>query len=222
MASFGKKCNLPPHGSFLVFFKNCLIRFAGLAFLALLSIPAPAADATAPHNGSNDKGMFLVATEQLAHSSFRETVILVTHLSERGATGLAINRPSEFHVDEIFPEVEQLRRFHDDVYLGGPVRTNSVFVLMRTKRPHANMYRIAKDLYFSAGTSALTHGLENLSNDERTRAFVGYAGWAPGQLEHEIHRGDWLVVHADPDIVFDQDYRTLWKKLLKSWSGQWI
>lgn len=168
------------------------------------------------------KGIFLVATEKLAQTSFKETVILITHFSAKGATGLAINRPSEFQINEIFPEEDKLRRNREEVYLGGPVRTNNVFVLMRTKRPHANMYKIANDLYFSAGLSALTHGLENMNEDEYARAYVGYSGWAPGQLEYEIHRGDWLVVHADTDIVFDQDHRAVWKKLLKSWSGQWI
>ena len=220
-------CNLPPRATSTNCILNCIQQHSLVATVALLVItlfglPAAVADDSEQFKRSADKGMFLVATDQLAHSSFKETVILITHLSERGATGLAINRPSEFKLNEIFPEVEQLRQHHDEVYLGGPVRTNSVFVLMRTKRPHANMYRIAKDLYFSAGVNALTHGLENLTGDEHTRAYVGYTGWAPGQLEHEIHRGDWLVIHADPDIVFDQDYRSVWKKLLKSWSGQWI
>lgn len=168
------------------------------------------------------KGIFLVATEKLAQSSFKETVILITHFSAKGATGLAVNRPSEFQINEIFPEEEKLRRNREEVYLGGPVRTNNVFVLMRTKRPHANMYKIANDLYFTAGLSALTHGLENIGKDEHARAYVGYSGWAPGQLEREIHRGDWLVVHADTNIIFEQDHHAMWKKLLKSWSGQWI
>jgi putative transcriptional regulator len=193
--------------------------------LTLLSLPAAVTASNdadkSEHEHKSNQGLFLVATEQLAHSSFKETVILITHHSERGATGLAINRPSEFHLNEIFPEEEKLRHHSDDVFLGGPVRTNSVFVLMRTNRPHANMYRIAKDLYFSAGITALTHGLENIAIGEHARAYVGYAGWAPGQLDLEIRRGDWIVVHADPDIVFDQDYRSIWKKLLKSWSGQW-
>lgn len=209
---------LPCHGMAVV----TVAVIAWIMVLASLSLPAAAADAPNQLSHSADKGIFLVATDQLAHSSFKETVILITHHSERGATGLAINRPSEFHLNEIFPEEEKIRRYKDEVYLGGPVRANSVFVLMRTKRPHANMYKIAKDLYFSAGVTALAHGLENLSGEEHARAYVGYSGWAPGQLEYEIHRGDWIVVHADPDIVFDQDYRTLWKKLRKSWSGQWI
>ncbi|WP_455209760.1 YqgE/AlgH family protein [Kaarinaea lacus] len=194
------------------------------AMLVCVNVGVAAEPDNVPKNPGHsiNKGIFLVATEQLAHSSFKETVILITHHSERGATGLAINRPSEYQLNEVFPEEEKFRLHREEVFLGGPVHTNSVFVLMRTKRPHANMYNIAKDLYFSAGVNALVHGLDNISSGEHARAYVGYSGWAPGQLEHEIHRGDWIVVHADPDIVFDQDHRSIWKKLLKSWSGQWI
>ena len=198
------------------------IILAGALFLLSVSATTAEDEPSKQPKLAANKGIFLVATEQLAQSSFKETVILITHHSERGATGIAINRPSEYQLNEIFPEVEKLRHHKEEVFLGGPVRTNSVFVLMRTKRPHANMYQIAKNLYFSAGVNALAHGLENIGSDENARAYVGYAGWAPGQLEHEIHRGDWIVVHADPDIVFDQDHRSIWRKLLKSWSGQWI
>jgi len=217
MALFKSRPNSAVHDGWRTFYFPVLV----VAF-TLLVLSCAAADQKPEINHSAKKGIFLVATEQLAHSSFAETVILITHHSERGATGLAINRPSEYRLNEVFPEEKKFRHHKEEVFLGGPVRANSVFVLMRTKRPHANMYNIAKDLYFTAGVSALVHGLENISSDERARAYVGYSGWAPGQLEHEIHRGDWLVVHADPDIVFDQDHRTLWKKLLKSWSGQWI
>ena len=214
-------CKSPSNVAGVKKLPHCVLRFALLGIVAALSLPA-AADGPNQLKGATDQGIFLVATDQLAHSSFKETVILITHHSEKGATGLAINRPSEYRLNEIFPEEKELRQHRDEVYLGGPVHTTSVFVLMRTKRPHANMYKIAKDLYFSAGINALTHGLENLTGDEHARAYVGYTGWAPGQLEHEIHRGDWIIVHADPNIVFDQDHRSIWRKLRKSWSGQWI
>ncbi len=32
---------------------------------------------------------------------------------------------------------------------------------------------------------------------------LGYAGWAPGQLEDEISRNGWLTVQADIDLIFD-------------------
>jgi putative transcriptional regulator len=32
---------------------------------------------------------------------------------------------------------------------------------------------------------------------------LGYAGWAPGQLEHELAQNAWLTVPARADILFD-------------------
>jgi putative transcriptional regulator len=169
-----------------------------------------------------DKGVFLVATEQLAQSSFRKTVILLTHYSEQGATGLAINRPSDVPLNEAFPDIKAFRHYSGAVFLGGPVQTNAVFALMRTDKPQEGMYRIADDLYFSAGVDALATGLEDTKSELTTRAYAGYSGWAPGQLDAEINRGDWLVVHADVEIIFKQHHEDIWEELFQAWSGQWI
>ena len=32
---------------------------------------------------------------------------------------------------------------------------------------------------------------------------LGYAGWAPGQLEDEIKKNGWLTVQADLDLIFN-------------------
>jgi putative transcriptional regulator len=32
---------------------------------------------------------------------------------------------------------------------------------------------------------------------------LGYAGWAPGQLEDEIQKNGWLTVNANLDLIFD-------------------
>ena len=58
--------------------------------------------------------------------------------------------------------------------------------------------------------------------DEFTRAYAGYAGWYAGQLQEEIKRGDWIIVETDTSIVFEDDLDTLWQRLRKKWSGDWI
>jgi len=189
---------------------------------AILNPNAFAAESDDKSPASPETGIFLVATEQLENTSFAQTVILITHNSEKGAAGLAINRPSQYHLNELFPKQSELRRHADEVFLGGPVQADSIFVLMRTRRPHKGMYQVAKDLYFAAGLDALSHGLKNLGDKEIVRAYVGFSGWAPGQLDQEIERGDWLVVHANTDIIFDQDNGSVWQRLYKTWTGQWI
>ena len=49
----------------------------------------------------------------------------------------------------------------------------------------------------------------------RLRSYIGYAGWAPGQLENELQREDWHVIPGNPDMVFSERPDTVWEKLIK-------
>jgi len=168
------------------------------------------------------KGRFLVATDNLVNTSFKETVILMTHFSARGATGIAINRPANIQLDEAFPGIKSIQGYRETLFLGGPVKTDAIFVLMKTKRPHNYMRQITNGIYFAAGLGAITHGLPKLNKDESVRAYAGYAGWTAGQLQTEIKRGDWLIVEANPKIVFEENTDSLWSRLHQTWSGNWI
>lgn len=163
------------------------------------------------------QGRFLVATEQLDGTSFQQAVILITHHSERGATGLAINRPTDIPLKQLFPRIPQLRQRTDSLYLGGPVSTNAIFVLLHTEHPQQGMHLIADNIYFSTAQNAFRYPLGS-----RSRTYAGYTGWASGQLQYEIDRGDWLLIQTQPEIIFDEDPGGLWKRLIKGWSGQWL
>jgi putative transcriptional regulator len=173
--------------------------------------------ASTSHADSDDDGIFLVATEQLHGTPFQEAVILITHNSERGATGLTINRPSDIPLREVFPHQPRFATQNDLLYLGGPVSTNAIFVLTRTTQPERGMHRIANDVYFATGKIALRRAITGPA-----RTYAGYAGWAPNQLQREIDNGDWLVVHTNPAIVFDSEPAALWARMMKHWSGRWI
>jgi putative transcriptional regulator len=43
---------------------------------------------------------------------------------------------------------------------------------------------------------------------------LGYAGWAPGQLDAEMQANGWLSVSADSDLVFDDDFDAKWQRAL--------
>ncbi|KPJ94444.1 MAG: hypothetical protein AMJ55_06395, partial [Gammaproteobacteria bacterium SG8_15] len=107
-----------------------------------------------------------------------------------GASGIAINRPANIPLNEAFPTIKELKDVNQSLYLGGPVKTNGIFVLMKTKRPHAGMKQIIDNIYFTVGLDAVIHSLPKAIEGEVTRAYAGYAGWSPGQLQAEIKRGD--------------------------------
>jgi putative transcriptional regulator len=166
-------------------------------------------------------GVFIVATGKLATSMFAESVILITHYESGGTMGLAVNRPSEIPLSKAFPDIERLQGESDALFLGGPVSPRAVFALLRSDQPQAGMERVAEGIYFSRGLDPM---LEDPSRDlsgDSTRVFAGYTGWAPGQLEAEIERGDWIVAWENPAVAFTRDVKKLWRKLLESWSGRW-
>jgi len=43
---------------------------------------------------------------------------------------------------------------------------------------------------------------------------IGYAGWAPGQLEEEVKNKSWFFIPADNDIVFDKQAKTKWQRAM--------
>jgi putative transcriptional regulator len=48
----------------------------------------------------------------------------------------------------------------------------------------------------------------------RSLLALGYAGWAPGQLDAEIQANGWLSVEADAELVFDDDSDGKWQRAL--------
>ena len=51
------------------------------------------------------------------------------------------------------------------------------------------------------------------------RAYVGYSGWAPGQLENEMKTGSWITLPADPMVVFEKEPASIWPDILRSLGG---
>jgi putative transcriptional regulator len=180
------------------------------SLLVGLSLPSIAAE-------NDAKGLFLIASKNLDGTSFQQTVIFVTHLSPQGATGLAINRPTDIPINHAVPKGHPLSGHKGTLFLGGPVSPDATFLILQTQYPTANMHPVLNDIYFTTGQAD-----PGLNKVVRFRIFAGYAGWGPGQLQAEIDRGDWLTIKTDPSIVFDSDTRGLWQRLYHKRNANWI
>jgi len=176
-----------------------------LVFVACL-LPAGASADPSPATAK-----LLVATEQVGGDIFMQTVILILHHDETGAIGLVINRPTEVGMDELVSEDDALSAYGGPIYWGGPVQMNSLRALMKTDETPADAERIVGSVYLVPVNDALKPALQDMPH---LRLFIGYAGWAPGQLDHEFARGSWHTVPATEDVVFAKDPAGLWKQLV--------
>jgi putative transcriptional regulator len=48
----------------------------------------------------------------------------------------------------------------------------------------------------------------------RVLVSLGYSAWAQGQLESEIGENSWLIVHADPSVIFETPVEQRYDKAL--------
>ena len=76
-------------------------------------------------------------------------------------------------------------------------------------------------VYAISSLEALDDLLKSSDRDLDFRAYAGYAGWAPGQLDSEVARGDWYVIAADVETVFTQDPEQVWQRLIERSTAQW-
>ena len=157
------------------------------------------------------KGKLLVATEVVQGRAFAESVILLLKYDATGAVGLVVNRPTEALPAQALPELAGLGRYEDTLYWGGPVELFTLRALLHSDAPPENAVPIFDSVYLAMLDENL---LDSASSNANLRFFVGYAGWAPGQLERELAFGSWHIVPATEALVFAHDPAGLWRRLL--------
>jgi putative transcriptional regulator len=161
------------------------------------------------------RGVFLVASPNLMDPNFQHTVILVCeHDQQQGTLGLIVNRPTEVLLSEALPHVQVLKATSYQVFWGGPVQQQNILMLFRLTEPPPNPREVLTGVYLGGEPDTLNRVIVQPNPTETFRAYAGYAGWAPGQLEYEMSAGSWAVVGGDAASVFDRDPAHLWTDML--------
>jgi putative transcriptional regulator len=158
-------------------------------------------------------GKFLVARRDMPDPNFARTVVLLLDYGMHGALGLVINRPSHVLLSTLAPEIEGLEARTDPIYVGGPVPSDQPFILFRDEDPPEGSKPVFQRVHVSRSAEVLGRLVAGEDSHD-LRVFAGYAGWAPGQLDNELARGDWHVVEADEGSVFSGDPDDVWEALV--------
>jgi putative transcriptional regulator len=159
----------------------------------------------------------LLAAPVLSDPNFEKTVVLMGHHSEEGAVGWIVNRLVEGGAVALLPEVVS-RTIHPDTPLriGGPVATPGLIVVHRETFDGIESIGMAPGLVVTATPEVLPRVFAAAPDAPPVGGLLvfGYAGWGPGQLEHEMEEGSWLVLPYDPAFAFPADVAGLWERAL--------
>ena len=166
-------------------------------------------------------GVFLVAKPQLPDPNFRETVVLITQPDAgNGPLGVIINRPLAARLSDALPGGVTIPAGSEQIYGGGPVGRNRMLFLVRTNAAPPRSLRILDDLFLSGDPQLPARVASDELKALAYRAYIGYAGWGPRQLQSEIAAGGWYLAPADPDIIFAADASTVWPAMIKRVTSQ--
>lgn len=159
------------------------------------------------------QGTILISEPSLRDFFFRQSVVLLAEHNDEGSFGLIINKPIDVQLKEV---LKGFPSYKLPVYLGGPVKTDSLFYL-HTNPDVDNSLLIMDGLYWGGELDIIKKKMKSkeiLSDD--IRFFLGYSGWSPNQLDREIEEKSWVISQTTIDEVINEHPETLWSNYLKS------
>ncbi len=162
-------------------------------------------------------GELLVAMPQMQDPRFARTVVFICAHTSDGAMGLVINKL----VDSVsFPDLLEQLNIGDEpvkqdilVHFGGPVETGRGFVL-HTPDYVQDATLVVDDTMALTATVDILKAIADGEGPQSSLLALGYAGWAPGQLDSEIQANGWLSVPADRQLVFGADHDSKWERAM--------
>jgi putative transcriptional regulator len=170
-------------------------------------------------------GQVLIAMPGMEDERFARSVVYLCAHSSDGAMGIVVNQtmPTVTFPDllvqlDIIGEGEQIRlptrthRMH--VHRGGPVETGRGFVLHTADFFIENSTLPIDDGVCLTATLEILKAIAEDRGPKQAMLALGYAGWAPGQLESEIQANGWLTCSADAALLFDAEVETKYDRAL--------
>ena len=194
---------------------NSLLRLCSQ--LLVIAALAQAPQAVAAEQENSLTGRLLVALPNMKDPRFSESVIYIVKHDREGAFGLVINRVlTSAPIEEVlagFGVDEKGGKGEIAIHYGGPVSPRQGFVLHSDDIVRENSTRLNNGMAITSDPTII----RDISLGKGPRQFlliVGYAGWAPGQLEGELQAKAWFSIPADKEIIFSKQPEKKWQRAM--------
>ncbi|MGH7037006.1 MAG: YqgE/AlgH family protein [Stellaceae bacterium] len=189
-----------------------------IALALLFAAALPGSAAAAGVAAMPFPGQLLVASRSMNDPRFHHAVILILRHDQGGAFGIVINRPvGERSIKDLLADIGDSKeadvRGSLRVFAGGPVEPQLGFVIHTPDYRGKGTLAIDDEVAMTASRAilvAIGHG----RGPKQSFIAFGYAGWAAGQLEHELAEHAWYTAPGDPTLIFDTPRADLWDKAM--------
>lgn len=149
---------------------------------------------------------FLIAMPNMVDPHFAKTLTFICEHNDQGALGVVVNRPIDMNLHSLLEQIGIplgsgiLKSI--PVHFGGPVQTDRGFVLHTPLGQWQSTLAVGPEIGLTTSKDIL-QAVARSEGPQQMLITLGYAGWAPGQLEHELAQNAWLTVQASPEVLFE-------------------
>ncbi|WP_404812346.1 YqgE/AlgH family protein [Capnocytophaga canimorsus] len=167
------------------------------------------------------KGNILIAEpSMIGDVIFSRSVVFLTDHGIEGTVGFVLNKPSEFYLDAFFDVIPDNFR----IYHGGPVQQDSLYFIHSRPDIIEHSFHIGNGIYWGGNFKQIIEqiNLGNLKTNE-IKFFLGYSGWAEGQLEAELDMNAWVISDdIVPSQLFLSGSASLWRERIKTLGDEYL
>ena len=162
-------------------------------------------------------GQLLVATPEMKDPRFAESVIYMVKHDAEGAMGLIINKPlAKGLIDDLLKSSGGEAKGSQKnivIHYGGPVGQRQGFLLHTDDHTIDSTTKVSNGIAMTADVKMLD-ALAGGKGPRQSLFMLGYAGWAPGQLEMELKTNSWFVLPGDKALIFGADADKKWRQAM--------
>ena len=166
------------------------------------------------------KGYLLIAEPSIFDDvSFNRSVILLTEYSSDGSVGFILNKPLDYTIKDLIPEIDASFR----IYNGGPVEQDNLYFIHKIPDLIPNSIEISYGLYWGGNFDSIVTLIdEKKLNKNDIRFFLGYSGWETNQLVSELISNTWILTeNIYKKTIIEKNDVSFWKEKMLEFGGEY-
>ncbi len=166
------------------------------------------------------KGNLLIAEPSIIGDvSFNRSIVLIADYSEEGTIGFILNKPLDYTIKELVPEIE----VDFKVYNGGPVEQDNLYFIHKIPELIPESIEISLGIYWGGDFNTVVELIKTGAIKEKDlKFFLGYSGWSAFQLEDELKANSWVVTeNIYKKEIIEKDHQSFWKEKMLEFGGEY-
>jgi putative transcriptional regulator len=164
------------------------------------------------------KSDILISEPYLEDEFFYRSVVYLCDHNDEGTYGFILNKKMPYKIHEA---ISGFPIFDANLYMGGPVETQSLFYVHRIKELKDSI-PLSNELYWSGDFNELRDMIElDFIKPSDIKFFLGYSGWSHGQLQDEINEKSWIISPIGQETVLMNNDELLWNEILIKLGGDY-